>query len=350
MSYQRDFDRRLRVGIVGLGSHAYRNILPALHYLPVELVALCDINESVLQRTANEYGVRSVFTETKRMYAEIELDAILICVGPQHHSRLAIEAMEAGLHVWMEKPPAMRAEEVKEVIAARHDRICSVGFKKAYMPATRKACELLSLDEFGSLRSILAVYPMTMPRDGRRMLESGNYHNWLANGCHPLSFMIATGGHVREVTSLLGPGEEPVGVVFLQFANGASGVFHLAGGAARGQPIERYDLYGDGKAISIENSVRISYQRGVPFQYQTQRAFTGPGTDTGSVTWEANHNLATLENNAIFVQGIFDELLDFCSAVLESRKLRIADLEFALHVMQVYEAALCSDGEPVTLT
>ena len=44
MSYQREFERRLNVGVVGVGSHAYRNILPTLHFLPVRLVALCDLN------------------------------------------------------------------------------------------------------------------------------------------------------------------------------------------------------------------------------------------------------------------------------------------------------------------
>ncbi len=48
MSYQRQFARTLRVGVVGVGSHAYRNVLPTLHYLPVRLAALCDLNEELL--------------------------------------------------------------------------------------------------------------------------------------------------------------------------------------------------------------------------------------------------------------------------------------------------------------
>jgi hypothetical protein len=44
-----------------------------------------------------------------------------------------------------------------------------------------------------------------------------------------------------------------------------------------------------------------------------------------------------------------DELLDFCQAALENRPLRIGNLEFTFHVMQVYEAALCSRGNPVAI-
>jgi predicted dehydrogenase len=349
MTYQREFDRRLRAGIVGLGSHAYRNLLPAFHFLPVRLAALCDLDEALLQRTGAEYGVGALYTDARRMYVEADLDAVFICAGPQVHPALAISALDAGLHVWMEKPPAMHAGEVEGMIAARGDRVCAVGFKKAYMPAVRKAHELIASPDFGALKSILAIYPMTMPRNGREVLETGQYVNWLANGCHPLSLMIALGGEVAEVTALLGSGEQAVGVVYLQFASGASGVFHLAGGSPPGYAGERYHLYGDGRAITIENSVKLAYHRGIPFHYGTQRDFTAPGLDSGSVVWEANHNLATLENKALFVQGMYNELSDFCGAVLEGRAPEVGTLEFALHVMQVYEAGLLSEGRPVTI-
>ena len=172
----------LRVGVIGVGSHSYRNLLPALHYLPVRLVALCDLDPSHLERTALEYGVDSLYTDAARMYAEEPLDAVFICTGPRHHPALAVPALTSGLHVWMEKPPAMRASGVEAMLAARGDQVCAVGFKKAYMPATRKARELLSDPAFGALRSLLAVYPMTIPRDGARILESGQESEWPLHG------------------------------------------------------------------------------------------------------------------------------------------------------------------------
>lgn len=349
MTYQRDYERKLRVGVIGIGSHAYRNIMPALHYLPVSLVALCDLNEDLLKRTAAQYGGIATFTQAAEMYANIELDAVLICAGPAQHPPLAIEALQAGVHVWTEKPPAMRAAQVREIIAARGDRVCAVGFKKAYMPAVRKAKELIAQPDFGDLRSLLAVYPMTIPADGVGVLERGERCNWLNNGCHPLSLLLEVGGRVQSVTTLLGPGKAGVGVVHLAFANGAVGTFHLAGGAPHGYPMERYDFFGHERVVSIENSGRLAYHRGIPFHYSTQRDFTGPGTDTGSVVWEIEHRLATLENKALFVQGVFDELFDFCEAILTPRPLRTGSLEFALHLMEVYEAGLTSGGSTVQI-
>lgn len=351
MSYQRAFERLLRVGVVGVGDHSYRNLLPALHYLPVQLVALCDLDSSLLERTGAEYRVDDLYTDAESMYVEQMLDAVLICAGPRHHPALAASALAAGLHVWLEKPPALNVAGVDAIIAARGDRVCAVGFKKAYMPATRKARELLTDPAFGTLRSILAVYPVTIPRNGAAVLASDVVSEWLSVGCHPLSLMIALGDRVESVTTLRGPGEEAVGIVFLQFANGACGVFHLAGGSPALHAGERYDLYGDGRIISIENSTKVSYHRGVPFDYRTQVDFTAPdtGTDFGSVVWEASHRQSTLENKAIFIQGIVQELMDFCGAVLEARQPAIGTLEFARHVMQVYQAGLLSNGQPVTI-
>jgi predicted dehydrogenase len=349
MAYQRDFMQKLRVGVVGLGGHAYRNVLPALHYLPVQLTALCDVNEDLLARTEAEYRTGATFTDANALVQQADLDVVLLCTGPRSHPGLAIAAMRAGLHVWLEKPPALRASDVEEMLAARGDRVCAVGFKKTAMPAARKAMELLALPEFGPLSSLYGVYRVTIPQDGAAVLASGEWSRFHDVGCHPLSLLLALGGPVAEVTTLRGPGSEAVGVVFLAFANGASGILHLAGGMPALQPGERYDCYGNGQVIAIENSVKVSYHRGVPFTYETQQDFTAPGLASGSIVWESSNSQGTLENTSFFIQGMINELRDFCDAVLEQRQPTIGTLEFALQVMQVYEAAMLSKGQAVPL-
>ena len=96
MSYQRDFEQRLNVGVVGVGSHGYRNILPTLHYLPVRLKALCDRDLELAQRTAGEYGVQACYASTAEMYRNEELDAVFLCVSARLHPALACEALDAG--------------------------------------------------------------------------------------------------------------------------------------------------------------------------------------------------------------------------------------------------------------
>ena len=54
-----------------------------------------------------------------------------MCVSPKLHPGLTIEALEAGLHVWMEKPASTSVREVDEMIRARAGRVVVVGYKKA---------------------------------------------------------------------------------------------------------------------------------------------------------------------------------------------------------------------------
>ncbi len=347
MNYQREFEKKLNVGIVGVGSHAYRNILPTMTFLPVSLGAICDINRQRAEVTAAQYGVKGCYESAGEMYRNERLDAVFLCAPPQLHPELACEAFDAGLHVWMEKPPARRASEVVEMIRHRKDKIAVVGFKKAFMPATQKAIEVFSTAGYGPLRSILAEYPMTIPEDGEAVLREGRHVNWLQNGCHPLSLIIAVGGAVSAVT--VHRGGHGGGVCVLEFANGVIGNFHLAAGGNNTQPLERYSFFGDGCHLVIDNCLRVTLQRGIPFQYGRTTSYVPEGLDSGAIVWEPQNCLATLENKALFTQGFYHEMQYFCAQVLANQPAEKGSLEFALEVMKVYEAGLLSKGNRVEI-
>jgi predicted dehydrogenase len=343
MTYQREFERVLNVALIGVGDHSYRNILPTLHYLPIRLQAVCDLNEELGRVTAAQFGCRA-YTHTKDMYEKESLDAVFLCVSPKLHPQLAIEAFKAGLHVWMEKPVAMRSSEVEEMIAHRNNLIATIGFKKAFMPSTEKAIEIVQSAEYGGLQSILAVYPMSIPEHGQQVLDSRIATNWLANGVHPLSLMMAVGGKVDAVTVRRSASGK--GVCMLDFASGAIGNFHLASGP---QPIESYRFFGDSWHLEIENSLRIKLQRGIRHDYSRTHNYAPEGTDSGAVVWEPQNCLATLENKAVFTQGIYGEMKYFCDSVLQNKQGERGSLEFALSLMKVYEGALVSDGKTIII-
>ncbi len=347
MSYQRDFERRLRVGVVGVGSHAYRNILPALHYLPVQLQAFCDVNLDLAGRTAPEYGVKNCYATLTEMIAGENLEAVFLCVGEKYHSRLACEAFDAGLHVWMEKPVALRATEVEEMIRRRRDRVGVVGIKKAFMPATDKAVELFVEGKYGPIRTILGVYPLSIPTDGAAALAADHGNHWL-NCCHPLGFMVAVGGAVKSVTTHRG--RNGGGIIVLDYANGALGNLHLAEGGHSSQPLESYLVIGQGAHLTVDNVNRVTLQRGIPFDYGKTTRFAPPGEDSGAIVWEPQHTLGTLENKTDFTHGMVAEMMHFCESALASVPATRGTLEFCLHLMRIYEAALLSTGRPVSVS
>ena len=346
MSYQRDFENRLNVAMVGVGSHAYRNILPVMTHLPVSIRAICDINLERAQVTASQYGAKNVYENAVEMYEKEDLDAVFLCVSAQLHPQLACEAFDAGLHVWLEKPPAMRATEIEEMIRHRGDLVAVVGFKKAFMPSTQKAIEILSTEGCGPLQSMLAVYNMSIPENGEEVLRERKFINWLANGCHPLSLMMAVGGPVSAVT--VHRAANGGGVCILEFVSGAIGNFHLASGGNT-QPLERYSFFCSKSHITIDNSMRVVFQRGIPFKYGVTTTFAPEGLDSGAIVWEPQNCLATLENKGLFIQGVYNETRYFCDQVIAGEPAVKGSLEFALELMKVYEAGLLSNGSRVNI-
>ncbi len=350
MSYQREFEKRLAVGVIGAGGHTYRNLLPLFTYLPIEVRAICDTDEARATKTAAQYAAKS-YSDYRQMFEREKLDAVVIAVSPKLHPTLTIAALDHGLNVWLEKPPAMRASEVQAMEAARvrANKVVVVGLKKAFMPSTTKVRELLP--RLGQLKTILAEYPMDIPADGRDVLERGEFNNWLGNGVHPLAFLLAVGGNVDEVS--VKRGKHGGGACLLDFASGALGVFHLADGASLFQPCERYRCCAERGTVTVDDCRRVTLQRGIPYQYGITTSFAPPGVDDGAVVWEPQNTLSTLENNAWFTQGLYFELKHFCDSVLSKTAATEGTLVQTHHLMQVYEAALRASqsrhGEAVNL-
>jgi predicted dehydrogenase len=233
------------------------------------------------------------------------------------------------------------------MLRQRGDRVAVVGFKKAFMPATQKAIELISEGEYGPVVGIAGIYPVTIPRDGERVLREETGTKWLADGCHPLSFFTAVGGPVAALT--VHPDRHERGACVLEFATGAIGSLHLAQ-EMRGWPLEFYTVFGEGAHLLVDNCTSVRLQRSIPsFQYGRTTSFVEPGVDEGAIVWQPQNALSTLENMALFTQGIYAELRYFCDCVLEGRPATRGSLEFALHVMALYEGALLSNGERVVI-
>src|SRR5947208_1231404 len=98
----------LKVALVGAGNIASHH-LPAYQQFPaeVELVAVCDLDETLARKRAAEGGVAKVYTDVDAMLRKVDCDALDICATPDQHAPIAFTAIEAGKHVLVEKPFAL---------------------------------------------------------------------------------------------------------------------------------------------------------------------------------------------------------------------------------------------------
>jgi predicted dehydrogenase len=110
---------KIRVGVIGCGGIARNRHLPALAAQPdVELVAVCDVQSGCAEAMAEQYGIRSAFSDYRQLVAMDELDAVDICTPNDAHAAPAVAALEAGKHVLVEKPIARNAKEAQGMVDA----------------------------------------------------------------------------------------------------------------------------------------------------------------------------------------------------------------------------------------
>ena len=104
-----------KVGIIGAGGMVSYHI-EGFKQAGAEVVAIADVNKEVAQGVADAQGIPNVHGDVAEMLAS-DIDAVSVIVPNKFHAPLAIQGLEAGKHVFCEKPPALNATEVRSMIA-----------------------------------------------------------------------------------------------------------------------------------------------------------------------------------------------------------------------------------------
>ena len=109
---------RIRVAVVGLGGIGLHHVRTFESCPQAELVALCDRDAGWLAHAGREHPGCRLYTDYHQVLQDQEVEAIALCLPTILHSRLTIEALQAGKHVLVEKPMACNAEEARAMLAA----------------------------------------------------------------------------------------------------------------------------------------------------------------------------------------------------------------------------------------
>jgi predicted dehydrogenase len=215
-----------RIGQVGLGYWG-PNLARNFDDL-AELAWLCDLDEALLER----YAARHPRARTTHRYEDLledrSVDAIVIATPVPMHYPMAKQALEAGKHVFVEKPPAMRAHEMEELCALSSERalVLMPGHLLLYHPGVRKLKELIGS---GALGDLLCMYGNRQNLGKIRRDENALW----SLGVHDLSVILyLVEEEPDEVTahgnSFLTPGVEDVVFCYLHFPSGKIAHMHLS--------------------------------------------------------------------------------------------------------------------------
>ena len=215
-----------RIGLAGLGYWG-PNLARNFDDL-AELAWLCEVSPELRERFTSRYPSARVTSDFAEMLADPGLDAVVVATPVPTHYALARQALEAGKHAFVEKPPAMRAAEMEDLcaVAAERDLVLMPGHLLLYHPGVKKVKQLIDAGELGD---VLCVYGN---RQNLGKIRTDENALW-SLGVHDLSVILYL---LEEEPSelwahgnaFLNPGVEDVVFCYLRFPSGKIAHMHLS--------------------------------------------------------------------------------------------------------------------------
>lgn len=238
----------LRVGVAGCGGLG-RTEAKIVHDLDgVELVGVCDVVLANAKQAAADLGIKKAYSNHRQLIEENDLDCMVVVTPTYTHAEVTVDAANAGLHVFCEKPMAITLQECDKMLEAaeRNNVKLMIGFVRRFQPNYREMKKRVDAGDIGAVRLVQSVRMGGRPPVGigewrRERRKVGGLHSAYI---HEMDQMLWLGGDVKTVRGVANFGTLPDTDVedsiwmCLEFANGAIGAL----GASEIYPIGWYEL------------------------------------------------------------------------------------------------------------
>lgn len=147
-------DKKLKVGIIGVGRIGKVHTMSILNHIPeVEIKGISDTNYDLAKEWGEKTGITNVYQDYREIINDSEIEAVLICSSTDTHALIAMEAAKAGKHIFCEKPVDLTIEKVEATIAAAKDAgvKLQIGFNRRFDHNFQKVHQLIRDGELGDL-------------------------------------------------------------------------------------------------------------------------------------------------------------------------------------------------------
>ncbi|GLY93280.1 Gfo/Idh/MocA family oxidoreductase [Actinoplanes sp. NBRC 103695] len=320
----------------------------------IELVAVADVDLSKAQELTAKHGGKPYAGLTDALRTQ-EIDVVVVCTPTGKHGELAIEALEAGKDVIVEKPAEITVEKTDEIIAAQQKagKLVTVISQHRFDPSTEQVLGAIARGELGRLTSGIASIDWWR---GQSYYDSGDWRGTWAldgggalmnQGVHTVDLLVAALGRPVEVFAYTGTlaheriEVEDVAAAVVRFESGAIGMLHATTAAYPGLSA-RLQVHGDRGSAVIDNDQLVFFQVTAEGQTPEERLM---GTNTAREVPTAGSDPGMLSD------AHKSQYLNFLAALDGAEEVRVdlATNRRSIGVVTgVYESA--RTGRPVTLS
>lgn len=258
------------IGFIGAGNYATQVLIPAFARTPAELKSIASAAGISGVHAAKKYHIAETTTDSAALLADPGIDAVVITTRHNSHADFVCRALDAGKHVFVEKPLALTREELAQIVTAyneAHGRgdtpILMVGFNRRFSPLVVKIRELLAgVSE--PCTFVMTVNAGAIPADHWTQDRSVGGGRIIGEGCHFIDLLrhLADAPVTSLQATMMGqvPGmaiREDKATLTLAFEDGSFGTVHYLANGHKSFPKERLEVFCAGRILQLDNFRRL---------------------------------------------------------------------------------------------
>lgn len=291
--------RRFRVAVLGCGDISALHLAALSTVANAELVAVCDPHDGRLAAASATYGVPG-FLDHIELFEDIAPDVVHICTPHDTHAALAIDALERGIHVMLEKPLAHTRDEADRLMnaAAASNATIGICFQNRYNAPIQAAHALLSSGALGAVLGSSATvlwhrtgeYYRDRPWRGRWATGGGGLlMNQAIHTVDLLQWLVGPVASVRGNASTRFLGDvievEDTAEMALTHVNGSRSVFYATLGHASNAPVD-IEIVTERATLHVRGDLTVTYTDGTVERVAERALPTGE-----RAYWGVSHEL-----------------------------------------------------------
>lgn len=251
-----------RLALIGAGSFGSSVLVPAMKEAGAVLHTVVSHTGLGASQSARKDGFLHMASDPEAVWSNPEIDAVVIATRHDSHADLTVRALEAGKHVFVEKPLALSLEELDRVKAAHQqesNRILAVGYNRRFAPHVVKMKELLGTIAEPKAMVFTANAGM-IPKEHWTQDPKVGGGRIVGEACHFIDLLLHLVGapairwHVSFLNSAADAGIPPdKATITIEFADGSMGTLHYFANGHRAFPKERLEVFAGGRILVLDN-------------------------------------------------------------------------------------------------
>jgi predicted dehydrogenase/threonine dehydrogenase-like Zn-dependent dehydrogenase len=254
------------IGFIGSGNYATGVLIPAFKDAGARLRTVASSGGVSGVHAGRKFGFESTTTDTDGVFRDPEVNAIIISTRHDSHASMVCQALRAGKHVFVEKPIALKLDELREIEAAYAEAsakgvapIVMVGFNRRFAPQVVKMKQLMA-GARGPKAFVMTANAGAIPAEHWTQDRDVGGGRIVGEGCHFIDLIRFLAG--EPITAIRANAMDAASgdtvSVEMNFADGSIGTVHYFANGSKAFPKERLEVFAQGRVLQLDNFRRLT--------------------------------------------------------------------------------------------